>query len=204
MMSNGNGREHTSEKVGKDLRRIAGLVAGIPDKEPPDTLVESVMTQIQPRRLSLLKRLWCKARTPIPFTPLRMVPVGAALAAVLVLAVFLGRAPERHDLPFTAAGAEKSKSKVFFTLNMPYASTVDVIGSFNKWTPSGFRMHWDENRKLWVLPLTLEKGRYEYAFLVDGKKVVPDPGALLHQDDGFGNQNSILVVGGDNGNETAI
>jgi hypothetical protein len=190
--------------VGKDLRRIAGLVAGIPDKEPPDTLVGSVMTQIQPRRLSLVKRLWCKAHTPISFTPLRMVPVGAAVAAVLVLAVFLGRAPERHDLPFTSPGAEKSKSKVFFTLNMPYASTVDVIGSFNKWTPSGFRMHWDENRKLWVLPLALEKGRYEYAFLVDGKKVVPDPRALLHQDDGFGNQNSILVVEGDNGNETAI
>ena len=55
-MSNRNVREYTSEKVGKDLRRIAGLVAGIPDKEPPDTLVESVMTQIQPWRLSLLKR----------------------------------------------------------------------------------------------------------------------------------------------------
>jgi hypothetical protein len=204
MMSNRSGTKGTSEKAGKDLRRIAGLVAGIPDKEPPDTLVESIMTQIQPKRLSLLNRLWCKARTPISFTPFTMVPVGAALAAVLVLAVFLGRAPEREDLPFTAAGAEKSKSKVFLTLNMPYASTVDVIGSFNKWTPSGFRMLWDESRKLWVLPLALEKGRYEYAFLVDGKKVVPDPGALLQQDDGFGNQNSILIVERDNNNETAI
>jgi hypothetical protein len=204
MMSNRSGTKGTSEKAGKDLRRIAGLVAGIPDKEPPDTLVESSMTQIRPRRLGLLNRLWCKVRTPISFTPLTMVPVGAALAAVLVLAVFLGRAPEREDLPFTAAGAEKSKSKVFLTLNMPYASTVDVIGSFNKWTPSGFRMLWDESRKLWVLPLALEKGRYEYAFLVDGKKVVPDPGALLQQDDGFGNQNSILIVERDNNNETAI
>jgi hypothetical protein len=204
MMLNRNGREDTSEKKGKDLRRIAGLVAGIPDKEPPDTLVESIMTQIRPKRLGLLNRLWCKARTPISFTPLTMVPVGAALAAVLVLAVFLGRAPEREDLPFAAGGAETSKNKVFLTLNMPYASTVDVIGSFNKWTPNGFRMLWDESRKLWVLPLTLEKGRYEYAFLVDGKKVVPDPRALLHQDDGFGNQNSILIVEGDNNNETAI
>jgi 1,4-alpha-glucan branching enzyme len=79
-----------------------------------------------------------------------------------------------------------------------------VIGSFNQWTPNGFRMHWDERRGLWILSARLERGRYEYAFLVDNQVVVPDPKALLQQDDGFGNKNSILIIERDNNNETKI
>ena len=55
-------------------------------------------------------------------------------------------------------------------------------------------MKWDESRKAWIVSLSLEKGRYEYAFLVDGEKIVPDPSALIDQDDGFGNKNSVLVI----------
>jgi 1,4-alpha-glucan branching enzyme len=87
---------------------------------------------------------------------------------------------------------------------MPGASRVELIGSFNQWRPGDFVMKWDESRKAWVVSLDLQKGRYEYAFLVDGVKVVPDPNALIYRDDDFGNKNSILIVERNNGHEAGI
>jgi hypothetical protein len=48
----------------------------------------------------------------------------------------------------------------------------------------------------------LPDGRYEYMFLVDGQKMIQDPEALIHQEDGFGNQNSVLVLRRKNGETT--
>jgi 1,4-alpha-glucan branching enzyme len=97
-----------------------------------------------------------------------------------------------------------SDRTVVFTLNIPGASKVELIGSFNKWRSGDFLMRWDESRKAWSVSLDLQKGRYEYAFLVDGEKVVPDPKALINRDDGFGNKNSILIVERNNGHEAGI
>jgi len=63
-------------------------------------------------------------------------------------------------------------------------------------------MRLDEERKTWLLTVLLPEGRYEYSFLVDKQKVVPDPGSMLYQQDGFGNQNSVLVVRAKNDQET--
>ena len=52
--------------------------------------------------------------------------------------------------------------------------------------------------------MELEKGRHAYAFLVDGKRLVSDPAALLGEEDGFGNRNSILVIEGENNHETSL
>ena len=54
----------------------------------------------------------------------------------------------------------------------------------------------------WSIRVPLGRGRYEYAFLVNGRTVVPDPKALLFQDDGFGNSNSIINIG--NNHEQSI
>ena len=90
-----------------------------------------------------------------------------------------------------------------FTLSTPGASRVELIGSFNQWRP-GVLMTWDESRKIWIVSLSLQKGRYEYAFLVDGEKIVSDPKALINQDDGFGNKNSILIVERNHDHEAGI
>lgn len=44
--------------------------------------------------------------------------------------------------------------------------------------------------------MELPMGRHEYAFLIDGERIVPDPGALLYHEDGFGNRNAVLILGG--------
>ncbi len=194
-----------SKDQGKDLRRIAGMVANIPDVEPPDKLIESVMARIQPKKIVWWRRILRQLQIPFYVTPLKIVPFGASAAALIIVAlIFLGRTPDVKDTAQTLMGAKKLRAAVTFTLNMPDVSNVDVIGSFNQWTPNGFRMHWDERRGLWVLSVPLERGRYEYAFLVDGKTILPDPKAVMQQDDGFGNKNSILIIERDNGHETRI
>lgn len=194
-----------SKDLGKDLRRIAGMVANIPDLEPPDKLIESVMARIQPKKIVWWRRMLRQLQIPFYVTPLKIVPFGASAAALIIVAlVFLGRPPDVKDTAQTLMGAKKLQAAVTFTLNMPDASNVEVIGSFNQWTPNGFRMRWDERRGLWVLSVPLERGRYEYAFLVDGKTILPDPKAVMQQDDGFGNKNSILIIERNNGHETRI
>jgi hypothetical protein len=202
MMQNKNEFDNHSSK---DLRRIAGMVANISDVEPPDNLIDSVMTRIQPKKTVWWRRIWRQFQIPFYITPLKIAPFGASGAALIIVALlFLGRTPDVKDTAQTLMGAKKLRAAVTFTLNMPDASNVEVIGSFNQWTPNGFRMHWDERRGLWVLSVPLERGRYEYAFLVDGKTILPDPKAIMQQDDGFGNKNSILIIERNNGHEIRI
>ena len=46
----------------------------------------------------------------------------------------------------------------------------------------------------WVFELELTPGRYQYTFVIDGKKWLPDPNATGIIPDGFGGMNSVLNV----------
>jgi hypothetical protein len=189
----------------EDLRRIAGMIANLPDREPPGELIGSVMARVKPKKLGRLRVLWRRMQIPVVFAPLRMASIAASLVLAF-LAVFLlvDRTPEQVSVTSLQQVMNRSERTVIFTLNMPGASRVELIGSFNQWRPGDFVMKWDESRKAWVVSLDLQKGRYEYAFLVDGVKVVPDPNALIYRDDDFGNKNSILIVERNNGHEAGI
>jgi 1,4-alpha-glucan branching enzyme len=71
-----------------------------------------------------------------------------------------------------------------------------VIGSFNQWSPNGYALRRDDRTGRWVLEAPLPPGRYEYSFLIDGRRTRPDPNAAITTDDGFGNRNSVLYVRG--------
>ncbi len=85
----------------------------------------------------------------------------------------------------------------------PEAASVQVVGDWNSWgglesaggvlDPSIGRMEKDEDG-FWVLPTDLPRGRYRYAFLVDGSLWLPDD--LNHLRTTFrGMDVSILEVG---------
>jgi hypothetical protein len=179
-----------------DLRIIRSLKE-LPDYEPPTTLFASVMRSIQTRRPSWIKRVWLWSQAPrsITFTPVRWVPAIATIVIAIVLAVaFLsdqripkGTSPQANLLP------------IVFSLKGAEARSVSVIGTFNRWNPNGYEMQWDNERKAWSLVVWLPEGRHEYSFLIDGNRVLPDPDSLLKQDDGFGHQNSILMLREKNG-----
>ena len=196
-------KSNHSKNSGEDLHRIASLLENISDIEPPDTLVGSVMTGIQPKKLTWWKKLRRQLQTPIYITPMRIAQLSAgAVAVMLVAMVFLNQNRGRNDATLILNRTAQTGKVVLFTLDMPHASNVELIGSFNQWTPEGYRMVRDEQRGVWKLSVPLGSGRYEYAFLIDGEMVVPDPKGLLQQDDGLGNKNSILTINRENDHET--
>ena len=89
---------------------------------------------------------------------------------------------------------EQGLIPAIFTFHAPHARAVSLIGSFNNWNPTGSEMHFREDGNVWVLEIRLQEGRHEYAFLVDGEVVAPDPNSTFSQSDGFGNRNSIIFV----------
>jgi hypothetical protein len=190
----------------KDLSRIARLIGDLRYAEPPESLTKTVLGRLGPKRPNSFARLWRRLKTPVAVTPLKLLPAGVSVLAVLTIALtFLWRAPaERVVTQRIHEVADQGLHAVTLFLDRPDATEVEVIGSFNHWSREGVRMVWDKDRRLWVAALNLKPGSYEYAFRVNGTEIVADPRAVLHQDDGFGHQNSILIIGNGNGNEASI
>lgn len=80
----------------------------------------------------------------------------------------------------------------------PQAREVNIAASFNDWRPGATWMISLGNGR-WMKELLLPPGRYEYAFVVDGKRM-PDPRAVESTPGPWGNPNSVLVVPHLNGN----
>ena len=184
--------DHQDPLTDKDLQ-IADWVQKMPDLEPPSNLVTSVMQAIQPKKLHWIKRvaLWAKSQKSFTFTPLRLVPAMMVLIGILIVSgywVFV-----QKNFRYYPDQAE-SRIPVVFNLNIPEAHGVSVVGTFNGWKPRGYEMQFNPEKKIWSLTIRLPEGRYEYAFLVDGQRILPDPEASLYQDDGFGSESSVMIL----------
>ena len=82
--------------------------------------------------------------------------------------------------------------RVSLELTTPGAKKVCVAGSFNGWTPEKTPLEPAGNGR-WVGDLTVDPGKYEYLFVVDGQWL-PDPNAKESVQNPFGGKNSVLVV----------
>lgn len=197
-------RAQGEEAVHEDevLSRIACGIRCIPDLDPPSDLLPSVMAAIRVKKRPWWYRAyrWATAPRSLTFTPLQAAPLAAALLAVCVIStlhLYTGR--EKGQF---ADSRSSDLTPVVLSLKVPEARSVAVIGSFNNWHPQECELHRNNGDTTWKATVWLPSGRYEYAFLVDGGKIVPDPHAAFYQDDGFGNQNTVLVVG--NRDENAV
>ncbi|ABK19555.1 glycogen-binding domain-containing protein [Syntrophobacter fumaroxidans] len=179
------------------MQHLKEAIRRMPDIDPPDLLLESVMHSVRTGRLPLRTRImrWAGSPRSITFTPLRVAPVAAVLVAVcLALAFHVFR---NEKAPLAVRG---DRVQVVLALRSPEARSVAVMGSFNGWRAEPCEPRTVDGETRWTVTLQLPSGRYEYAFVVDGKKIIPDPGAGLHEEDGFGNHNAVLLVGYGNGN----
>ena len=88
-------------------------------------------------------------------------------------------------------GNEHQERLVLFTFEGE-ADTVCLSGDFNGWSPDSRCLERRGDR--WEIEVLLPPGRYRYGFVLDGKEWVPDPGALVNEEDGFGKKNSVLVI----------
>jgi len=186
---------------GEALSAIAQGIEEIPDFPPPANLLPDVMGTLRKIKIPWWLRLYRWAKIPRTFsiTPLTLTPATGMLLVLIVFLLLNSEGGKTRQLPDKLAGG---RVPVVFSFKMPEAQSVRVVGSFNDWHGQDCEMKKDEKEGTWTVTLWLKSGRYEYAFLVDGRKVLLDPRAVFYQDDGFGNQNNLLFIG--NADETSI
>jgi hypothetical protein len=105
-----------------------------------------------------------------------------------------GRSPGVGSGAGPAAGPRSVEGGVLFVCSAPKAQRVVIVGDFNNWSTSADPMYDREENGLWSITLPLRPGRYEYKFLIDGKKWMRDPENPEKIKDGFGDYNSVIEV----------
>ena len=126
----------------------------------------------------------------------QLAAVGLTAVIFLVLGMFLAEeiSPLSHRDVLTpvAASAGNGENRVLFVMPAPGAHSVSVVGNFNGWeaTPLNDK----DGDGIWTASIPLPDGRYEYAFVVDGRWWGQDPLAdgYVHS---FGEYNSVRYVG---------
>jgi len=83
--------------------------------------------------------------------------------------------------------------EVTFLLEHPQAREVFLCGDFNRWAPESLRMVRRDGAGRWEKRLTLQPGRYEYRFVVDGEWM-SDPRARAEVPNPYGSSNSVVAV----------
>ncbi|MBK9302391.1 MAG: hypothetical protein IPM94_00395 [bacterium] len=81
---------------------------------------------------------------------------------------------------------------VTFVHRAPGAKEVTLAGSFNGWKAFDLALK-DTGGGVWAVVVPLDEGTYEYKFVVDGAWR-QDPANPVGKDDGYGGQNSVVVV----------
>lgn len=207
-----------SDRKEHELDIISSKIRQVHYDQPGPELLSGVMGRVAPKKRTLRSRfrLWLANSGNFAVWP-KMVPVVAACAVLIMFFAF-----RQAEVPVPGTGVQVADNSnaptvgevlvqadasavsegVRFRLALPQAESVALVGSFNDWQPEGFTMYKDEDQGVWVITVPIENGRHKYNFLVDGKELIPDPGAVVNEPDGFGNFNSVLYV--DAGHENSI
>ena len=75
------------------------------------------------------------------------------------------------------------------------ANSVSLAGSFNQWDMGATPL--EERDGIWSVTVDLPPGEHQYKFVVNGSDWTTDEWATAFADDGFGGENSVIVVGDD-------
>lgn len=148
-----------------------------------------VMARVRAVSPSPARRFWAWLVTP---RPVQLRPAVAGLALAAAVAVVMLSRPDA-GAPVPAPAAADARVPVRFIFVAPQASRVAVTGDFAGWDPDGVAMR-SEGEGRWVAEVRLHPGVHHYVFVVDGAEWRPDPNASSQVDDGFGQQNSVVLV----------
>ena len=87
----------------------------------------------------------------------------------------------------------KGKKRVNFSVKAQPNVKVSIAGSFNNWKPSEKMMTDKTGKGDYSLAMLLDKGKYEYKFLIDDKWTI-DPDCEEWTANELGSMNSVIVV----------
>ncbi|MBL7204486.1 MAG: glycogen-binding domain-containing protein [Desulfobacteraceae bacterium] len=176
-----------SEPTGHEAERLALYREGLKrleghEEKAPDDFAARVMAALPDKpRLTWWERLgsfWPERRFwPIP-----------ALAGALALFVIVAGL----NLIWPTRG--KVLIPIVLDLYAPSAKQVELVGTFSDWMPREFRLKGPDAVGYWAIAIKLPPGRYEYAFLINGSRLVSDDDGEALRPDGFGHENSVLMI----------
>lgn len=174
-------------------KRIAGALRKperFDDKFERD-LIEA-LKQEGPITLGAADSSWW--RRPITFrvSPIAALALAASVAAIAVVGSLAAR-PSASDSRVIATQNIPDTVHVVRFVFVGDARSVALVGDFNAWQTDATPLVHAGSRS-WIISLTLPRGRYEYAFIVDGKRWEADPFAPASADE-FDTRSSILTVG---------
>ncbi len=162
----------------EDMLRIHGMLSSEEYLEPREGFTQRVISSLP------------KKRKLFSWMP-RPALVGLLSIGIILVFAFL-RFPaldiHRKDL--------RDMIKVQFMIKVQdaQAKTVSIVGDFNDWQVGKDLLSDPDGDGIWTGVLTLKPGKYQYVFVIDGKKWVPDPRAKEISKDGFGGVNSVIEV----------
>lgn len=174
----------------QSLKEIITSLNSLSPQPTSRTFTQNIMAKISQKEMQI-QTSWIdriKKQVSIPQFSFRL--VGAVAAATLIIFfafTFVFNTPD--TAPICSAEVQFS-----LKINDSKAHTVAIAGDFNGWNPQANILEDPEGDGIWTGTLKLEPGRYEYMFVLDGEKWLPDPNALRYVKDGFGNRNAILEI----------
>jgi len=179
---------------------IARVAAELRRRPPaPPDFEARVMAAVRRLPPSLPARAWTWLREPrtLAVSPLGGLAAAAGLAALVIVGAWAAtRSPAAGGAARVAAApaaARDTHTLVTFVFMAPGARTVTVAGDFDGWDRVQMPMRRDASG-LWTLDVPLPPGRYQYAFVVDGRRFVADPAAPRAVGDDFGQPTSVVTV----------
>lgn len=182
--------KHTPREIDK-LGRMIGRVPYPRQADP--ALSDRIMARLSPLKPGVFTRIYLWSRTPKTFS---LTPAFGLLALMLLVLPVAWIVRSHGVIPAPGGASRQVAGQVPVVLHFgdAGATSVAVIGTFNNWNPKGFEMNRNPTTGGWTLRMQVTPGRHDYAFLVDGKKVLTDPNADLNHKDEYGNDNSVLFV----------
>jgi len=178
-------RDTLRSEVAASAHRLEGLesqiVAELGDRLPRPRFVDWAKSLLAPTRAGRIGQL---------------AVVGATAAVFLIVGTLV--TPNRSLAPtllpaLGPAQAARSSHEVLFVVPALDAERVAVVGDFNAWEETPLA---DENEDgIWTASIPLSPGRYEYAFVIDGRWWGQDPSADEYVRT-FGQYSSVRYVGG--------
>ena len=174
-------------ELGRAIERIRAAAAVLAAPVAAPNLEVRVMAAIRRPAPSRARRLVRWLVTPRALT-FRVRPVwSVALAAVVAILTLF---PAGHEGPYIG----EHEGIVQFVGRFPGARSVTVVGTFNDWRPESIPLEEVDHDGVWRTTVVLPTGTYEYMFVVDGERWVPDRLADRLVADDFGRENSIVIV----------
>jgi len=175
----------------KLFQELSSLSLSSAEEQPSSDFTAQVMQKIAQEETITTKGWWDKVHhlLTLPRVSLKW---AAALGMALVT-LFLG-----YNIYFSSVTQYCPNNLAEITFSMradaSQVKSIAVVGDFNDWDPTRNLLADENNDGIWTVTLKLEPGRYEYMFILDGQKWVPDPSAYRYVSDGFGNKNAVLEI----------